>query len=325
MGCPFDCIFCNQKKISGQAEEMTEDKVREVINTHLLSANENAYVEIGFYGGSFTGIEKNKQIKYLKIAHEFVKQGKVKEIRLSTRPDYIDEEILGYLKEHNVRTIELGVQSLDPEVLVKTCRGHSAEQVIASARLITERGFKLGIQTMIGLPGDSREKDIQTAKRVIELSPQLVRIYPALVIKNTYMEEMFRLGMYTPLSLNDAVSICAELLLLYEENNINVIRIGLQPSDNINENMDVVSGPFHPAFRQLVQSRLMLNKIEKIIKDENLAAAESILIKTNTKNISNVIGQKKENIYYLKAKYNYKHISIKTDETHENIINISVF
>ena len=310
-GCPNDCIFCNQKKISGQITDMTPEKINEIVEEHLKTIKQNAVVEIAFYGGSFTAIEKELQRSFLTEAHKYVAAGKVAEIRLSTRPDCIDTETLDMLGQYGVRTIELGVQSLDDEVLRASCRGHDANIVYSSCELIKKMGFRLGIQTMTGLPGDSREKCIATAKKVISLSPELVRIYPVLVIKDTGLEALMKDGHYTPQSLDEAVDICAELLSLYEDNGINVIRIGLQPTDNIREgSTDVVSGPFHPAFRQLVESRLARMKIENIINSQGLQGAQEVIIHTGISNISNAVGQKKSNILYLKNKYGFKNIKV---------------
>ncbi|HOM02610.1 MAG TPA: radical SAM protein [Acetivibrio sp.] len=310
-GCPFDCIYCNQKYISGQKDDMTEDKMISIIESHIGSAGENAYIEIGFYGGSFTGIEREEQYRYLETANKYIKQGKVKSIRLSTRPDYITGEILDYLEKYNVKTIELGVQSLDNEVLQKTCRGHSVEDVYNASALIKQRGFTLGIQTMIGLPGDNREKALRTAERVVGIKPDILRIYPTLVIKGTYLEKMYIRGEYIPLELDEAVELCAELLYIYEKNNINVIRIGLQPTESINEGGDVIAGPFHPAFRQLVESRMALYAIEKMIMEKNLSKKDTLVICTSKKEISNVIGQGRKNVEYLRKKYGYDKIIVR--------------
>ncbi|MCX7843396.1 MAG: radical SAM protein [Clostridia bacterium] len=309
-GCPHDCIFCNQKSISGQLEEITEQKMRAVIETNLRYAGKDTFIEIAFYGGSFTGIEIEQQIRYLEIAHEYVKQNKVKEIRMSTRPDYISQEILDNLKKFNVGTIELGVQSMDDEVLRLSLRGHNVNDVLTSCSLIKRNGFRLGIQTMVGLPGDNREKSVETAKEIVELRPDIVRIYPALVVKNTYLYEMYKQGKYLPLTLDEAVDICAELLEIYEGHQINVIRIGLQPTENINDEGDVIAGPFHPAFRQLVESRLMLKRIETQIACKNLIDTENLIICVDNSNISNAVGQKKCNIVFLKKKYGYKSIKV---------------
>lgn len=234
-------------------------------------------------------------------------------MRLSTRPDYISEEILDLLSKYEVKTIELGAQSLDEQILKCCNRGHSVEAVAKAAKMIKARGFSLGIQTMIGLPGDSKEKAIITAQKVVELSPDIVRIYPTLVIKNTYLQKMYLDGIYKPLTVEEAVDICAELLDIYEKNNINVIRIGLQPTESISENGEVEAGPFHPAFRQLVKSRLLLNKMIKYINEHSLENSSGIIIECNQKEISNIIGQKKSNISFLKHKFNYEKIIVKTN------------
>ncbi|MCX7921821.1 MAG: radical SAM protein [Clostridia bacterium] len=312
-GCPYDCIYCNQKTISGQHDETSEENIKKTIEDHLATSGDNAYVEIGFYGGSFTGIEKELQIKLLKIANHYIKDNLVNAIRLSTRPDYINTEILKYLQYYGVKTIELGVQSLDNEVLTKTCRGHSIDDVITSSHLIKEFGFDLGIQTMIGLPGDDREKALHTAERVIELVPKIVRIYPTLVIRDTYLEKMYNSGLYTPISLDEAVDICSELLNMYKRKSINVIRIGLQATESINLNNDVVAGPFHPAFRQLVESRLILKEIVQCIVKNKLNDKNEITIYTDHRFISNVIGQNKYNIKYLKTKFNFNEVKVRAD------------
>jgi len=323
-GCPFDCIYCDQKTISGQTEEMTIEKMNDIITSHLKWVAEDTTIEIGFYGGSFTGIDKDEQIRFLTEANKYIATGKVRSVRLSTRPDYINEEILEYLKYYNVSTIELGVQSLDDEVLEKSHRGHTANDVITSSRLIKKYDISLGIQTMIGLPGDSKEKDIETARKVIELGPDVVRIYPALVIRGTFMEKMYRKGEYSPLSLEEAVEICSKLMKMYQEKNINVIRVGLQPTETINEHMDVVAGPFHPAFRQLVESKLALSKIEELIKKQNLKGAKELVLTAHPANISNIVGQKKQNILYLREKYNIPKIRIQEDSSLKDEIDIKI-
>lgn len=312
-GCPSDCIFCNQKKISGQMDEVSESSVRAVIESHLNTISRGSLIEIAFFGGSFTGIDREEQIRYLEIANEYIQNGPVGSIRLSTRPDYIDDDILTYLKKYNVSVIELGVQSLDREVLEKSNRGHSIEDVLTSSKKIKDKGFSLGIQTMIGLPGDSFEKAVDTAKKVVELAPDIVRIYPTLVVKGTYLERLYNTGQYKPLSLEEAVDLCAVLMEIYESNHINVIRVGLQPTDNICDGGDVVAGPFHPAIRQLVESRRALKDIEEIIVKNKLTGKKTLAILADKKDVSVIIGQKKSNIKYLKERYNYEEIKVYTD------------
>jgi len=194
LGCPFKCVFCNQNSITGQQQEITEEYVRQTIETHLKTLPSNAEIEVSFFGGSFTGIPQDKQNLYLGIAKEYLDKGKIDAIRLSTRPDYIDTEILQNLKRYKVSIIELGVQSMDEEVLLKSRRGHTSEDVVKAVNLIRQYDFKLGLQIMIGLPGDNLEKSLNTAYKIVELKPDFVRIYPALVIKNTYLERMYARG-----------------------------------------------------------------------------------------------------------------------------------
>ncbi len=310
-GCPFDCIYCNQKKISGRLIEPGVAEMDEIIQRHLSTIEEGTEVEIGFFGGSFTGIDRDYQFLLLDTAYKYVKAGRVGSIRLSTRPDLVDENVICYLKSYGVRTVELGVQSMDDEVLRKSLRGHTAEDVYRASRLIKEGRMGLGIQTMLGLPGDSREKSLATAEKVAGIGPDEVRIYPTLVIKDTALEAMYRQNRYTPLTLEEAVDICSELLELYRKHNIKVIRMGLQPTETISEGGDVVAGPFHPAFGQLVESRLMLKKIDSVLQKTGSAPGRSLFITTPEKNISNIVGQKRSNIEYLKKKYSFSKVVVK--------------
>lgn len=305
VGCPNQCIFCNQKKISGQIKELTGQEVKKQIEEYL-EVNKNANytdIEVAFYGGSFTGIEYEKQIEFLQIANEFVVNKKINSIRLSTRPDYINQEILDYLKKYNVKTIELGVQSMNELVLQRSKRGHTGRQVVDASKLINDNGFNLGLQMMVGLPESNEQEEIDTAKQLIELKPKYMRIYPVLVIKDTPLEEEYLQGKYIPYDVERAVDISAKLLQMFEKENIIVIRIGLQTTDNINKGKDVVAGPFHPSFGELVKQKIIYNEIEKYIIDNNLQDC-NILIKCNTKDTSQIIGNKKRNSLKFKAKYN---------------------
>lgn len=311
-GCPNDCIFCNQKKISGQIEEMTTEKIPQIIQTHLSTMGPNDEIEIAFYGGSFTAIDQSIQESFLAEAFCYMDDGRISQIRVSTRPDCISEENLSMLWKYGVRTIELGVQSLDDKVLRESCRGHDAGCVLQASALIKDMGFILGIQTMTGLPGDTKETCLETARKVIQIAPDIVRIYPVLVINGTELERQYRNGLYKPQSIEEAVELCAQLLEMYESNHIKVIRIGLQATDQIREGSgsDVVAGPVHPAFRQLVESRLMLMRIEAAIENQGLSKAASITIHTGSVNISNVVGQNRFNIQYLKERYAIGNIKV---------------
>ena len=233
-GCPYDCVFCNQRRITGSIKDVTPADVREIITKALKTLpKENRYVEAAFFGGSFTGIPIEEQTALLLAAEEF--KPYINGIRLSTRPDYISKEILDNLQKHGVTTIELGVQSMDNDVLKQSNRGHTREQVIDAVRLIKKYPFTIGLQMMTGLPGDTPQKSLQTAKEIIELAPQIVRIYPTLTIRDTYLEKMYKNGSYTPQSLDEAVELSKQLLLKFEENDINVISIGMQETEEICE------------------------------------------------------------------------------------------
>ena len=234
LGCPNDCIFCNQKTISGEQKQVTKEDVANTVEYYLSSfKEENAYIEIAFFGGSFTGIDVEKQEELLSAAYEFIKQGKVNGIRLSTRPDYIDKEILRRLKKYKVTTIELGVQSSNDYILKRCGRGHTFEEVKNASKLIRRFGFTLGHQMMCGLPESTRLDELNTAKDLAKLKPKIVRIYPVLVLKGTKLAKEYENGEYEPLSCNQAVEICKELYYFFQSKKIQVIRMGLQNTKNI--------------------------------------------------------------------------------------------
>ena len=307
LGCPNDCIFCNQKSISGQKSNMTKEKAKEIIENYLKSIDkENAQIEIAFFGGSFTAIEEERQEELLQVASEFVKSGQVESIRVSTRPDAIDKKILKRLKKYKVKTIELGVQSSNNYILKRINRGHTFEDVKRAAKLIRWNGFRLGVQMMVGLPESTTIDEINTAKELIKLKPKMVRIYPVLVIKNTPLEKELEKGTYKPLTVVQAVEVCKEIVRLFHDKNIDIIRIGLQPTDEISEpgseKSEVVAGPYHPAFRQLVESAMWYDAIVGKIKRLNVKVKE-VEVTVNPVDANNVIGHKKENVKNLKELY----------------------
>lgn len=311
LGCPHDCIFCNQRKIASSITDVTAEEVEKTIERYLSYFRPESFIEVAFYGGSFTAIDIQVQKDLLKVPLQYKEKGIIDEIRLSTRPDSIDGFILNHLKEYGVDTIELGVQSLNDEVLEKSGRGHTAQDVYKAVELIKKYNFNLGLQMMLGLPGDSFERALYTAKTFISLEPQCVRIYPTLVIKDTYLEKMIIENTYQALSLKKAVDICTPLLMEFYINNINVIRVGLQPTENIQLGKDVIDGPFHPAFKQLVESNIYRIILDDYIFENNIETKGTTLeILASNKNISNLAGQKSENIKCLKRKHGFKKIKI---------------
>ena len=286
---------------------MTKEKAKEIIESYLKSIDkENAQIEIAFFGGSFTAIDETQQEELLKVASKYVKSKEVQSIRVSTRPDAIDKPILKRLKKYGVKTIELGVQSSNNYILEKINRGHTFEDVKKASKLIRWYGFKLGVQMMVGLPESTTIDEINTAKDLIKLKPKMVRIYPVLIIKNTQLEKDYKEGKYTPLTVVQAVEVCKEIVRLFHDKNIDIIRIGLQPTDEIAEpgtgKSEVVAGPYHPAFRQLVESAMWYDAIVGKIKRLNVKVKE-VEVTVNPIDANNVIGHKKENVLKLKNTY----------------------
>ncbi len=310
LGCPFDCVFCNQRKITGAAGNVSEETVVNTVEEHLKYLPESdCEIEIAFFGGSFTGIDSALQERLLSAAYSYVGKHNISGIRVSTRPDYIDDTVISRLNKYRVTTVELGVQSMDEEVLKCSARGHTPHQVEEAASLIKKGGIRLGLQMMTGLPADTAEKSIQTAKKIIELKPEIVRIYPTLVIKDTMLEKMYRDGKYTPMSVEDAVSLCSRLYKMFTDAGITVIRVGLQNTDEISPGGAVVAGPFHSAFGELVDSELFYNKICESIKAIQGDFAE---VYVNPHDISKAAGHKKCNIEKIFKNYQKK-ISVKPD------------
>lgn len=317
LGCPNDCTFCNQKKISGQQTNVNAKDVKETIEYYLKEFKDDSkYVEVAFFGGSFTGIDVEAQKELLRAANEYIISGRVGSIRISTRPDYINKEILKMLKSYNVKTIELGVQSSNNYILNKSKRNHTFEDVIKASKLIRRYGFKLGHQMMVGMPESTELDEINTAKDLIKLKPKMVRIYPVLVIKGTELEKEYNRGEYTPLTVEQAVQRSKEITYLFRKKHINVIRIGLQNTEEITDpkqaGSEVVAGPYHPAFRQLVEASMWYDSIAEKIRKINTKVKE-VELRVNSEDVNNIVGHKRENITKIKEFYDVD-IVVKQDE-----------
>lgn len=298
-GCPCACSFCNQKTITGQSELPTADDVKSAVET-ALRRKEYEY-EIAFFGGSFTAIDRDYMLVLLTAAYPYVKSGQVKGIRISTRPDCIDNEVLDILKKYGVTSIELGAQSMDDEVLEANRRGHTAQDVCNASELIKAYGFELGLQMMTGLYKDTVEKSKRTAKKIIDLAPNTVRIYPTVVLKGTYLAELYLKEEYMPLNADDSAELCAELVPMFENAGIKIIRLGLHSSRDIKENM--LAGGFHDCFGELVKSRIMVNKILEL-------PPADYQVYVNPRSLSKLKGNHKSNIYLLIERgYNIKIIT----------------
>lgn len=309
LACPFQCIYCNQKKITGQLKVLSPDEVKQIIDEHLKTIPyKNSIVDVAFFGGNFTGIPLLEQENYLKVVQPYLSEGKIKGIRLSTRPDYINDEVLNLLKKYNVSTIELGAQSMDNNVLKISKRGHTVEDTISASEKIKKYGFSLGLQMMIGLPGDNLESSVFTAKKIVELGADNTRIYPCLVIKDTKLEEHFYQNKYTPLTLEEAVKQTKEVYSIFEKAGVTILRIGLHPSENLLNGKYLIAGPFHQSFKELVLTEIWNDILNPLLKTEN---KENLQISVSPSEFNYAIGYKSKNKKLLNKFY--KKVVFKTD------------
>lgn len=296
-GCPHRCSFCSQPSITGfSCQPEPEDVRRAAESARKDLGPAAAEAEIAFFGGSFTAIDRSYMLALLQAAEPYVKSRQFAGIRISTRPDCIDGEILGILNHYGVTTIELGAQSMDDRVLSINRRGHTAAQVVQASELIRTGGFSLGLQMMTGLAGDSDQGARRTAEKLAALLPDGVRIYPAITLRNTELGEAYLNGTYHPQTLEEAVALCTELLDFFECRGIPVIRLGLHASPELER--DMLAGPWHPAFRELCESRRFLLKIQNAIR-ENRILPGKIRISVNPACISQAVGQKRSNLKVL--------------------------
>ena len=292
-GCPHRCSFCDQRSITGRSVQPTPQDVRETIENAVSSLKENTYTaEIAFFGGSFTAIDRVYMRSLLDAAAPYLHR--FRGIRISTRPDAVDDEVLTLLKDYHVTSIELGAQSMSDAVLTANERGHSADDVRRAAQLIQRYDMELGLQMMTGLYQSTDALDRYTAEEFIRLHPATVRIYPTIVMRNTRLGELYEAGEYLPQTLDSAVALCADLLTLFEENGIRVIRVGLHDTPTLRR--DMLAGPYHPAFRELCESRLMLRRAIALL--ENKPHGEYMLA-VNPKSRSKMTGCKKSNLTAL--------------------------
>ncbi|MFZ7104511.1 MAG: elongator complex protein 3 [Peptococcaceae bacterium] len=306
LGCPHTCVFCNQHKIAGAYACPDTRDIIDTAERYLKTAGKRKItrVEIAFYGGSFTGIEPDLQERLLKAAGILKKSQKIQGIRLSTRPDYINPEVIKVLLKYEVDTVELGVQSLDNEVLQQSERGHRAADVEYAVSLLQRAGIAIGLQLMPGLPGDSPGKAILTTGKAISLAPDFIRIYPTVVIKETKLAQMLADNRYQPWSLEEAVETTALMYIMLSKAGIPVIRLGLQQTENLTAGKDLIAGPYHSAFGELVKSRVFRKQVEMLLLNTNLYRQEAdVNLKCNYRDISQVKGQKSVNIRYFKENF----------------------
>jgi len=315
LGCPYDCIYCDQKKISAQLKAADNQEIIHIIEQHLQTIAYPAEVELAFFGGNFTSIPADLQETYLHLIQPYIKQGLIQGIRISTRPDCIDPVNLALLRKYGVKTIELGVQSLNDDVLQQSGRRYQAEAVEKSAALIHEWGFQLGIQLMVGLPGDNYERDLETVRRTIRIKPQMVRIYPTLVIAETQLDHLWQAGKYQALDLEEAIHICKDMLLQFMLADIPVIRMGLYPGEELRRDGVVKAGPFHPAFGELVEQAIFREQAILAIKlyHNRFGMAKSLAIYVHERDLSKLLGKKRSNLNLIQQAFALQELHVKTD------------
>ena len=307
LGCPHACVFCNQRRITGQLRPADAETVRKIIQDAAALPRTGAKRQLAFYGGSFTAIDEAQQEELLQAAHEALERGEIDSIRLSTRPDAIDGTVLERLRRYGVETIELGAQSLDDEVLRRSGRGHTAADVKRASEMIKAAGFHLILQMMTGLPGDTPGRCVETARRIIRLQPDGVRIYPTVIVKDTALYELWRSGQYREHTVEDAVSVCARIVPLFEQAGIPVIRLGLNPTEELSGG-DAVAGAYHPALGELVKSRILLNQARKLL--DGVPAGSRVTLGIGAPRLSQLIGQRKVNVLTLRQEFSLAELQV---------------
>lgn len=300
-GCPHKCVFCDQERISGQSSWLPATaEVLETIERFAASAVGRP-LEVAFYGGTFTSLPRGEQDRLLAPLQPLIAKGRVASVRLSTRPDSVDDDTARFLAGRGVTTVELGVQSMDGEVLESAGRGHGAAHVERAFASLGSAGVAVGAQLMPGLPGDTPEKSLESLDRVLALGPACLRIYPTVVLAGTRLADLWRSGSYSPLGLDDAVFLCGAMLRRCLAANVPVIRIGLQPTEELERPGTILAGPWHPAFRQLVESELFRGLLERLAMD--VPAGSGIEVACSPRRISDVAGQHRCNISRLRERF----------------------
>lgn len=326
LGCPNNCVFCNQRFISGHGD-FDPTAVRSEIEAALSTKTDDQTAEIAFFGGSFTGIERSLMTYLLSVAEEYVKDGRVNGIRLSTRPDYISREILDILSQYPVKCIELGIQSMSDKVLTASKRGHTSEDSLRAAALIKEYGFEFVSQMMIGLPDSTAEDEIMTARLCCDMGADAARIYPTVVFKNSELCDMSVSGSYKPLSLDDAIERTRNALYVFYKRDVPCIRVGLCSAENLSSEETYYAGPNHPAIGELAENALYLEVIrDKLDEVKSLIGKNSaVTVRVARKCLSKAIGQKRKNKLILEKEYHLRSVNFfESDEISEYNIQVEI-
>lgn len=315
LGCQHQCIFCNQQKITGQSTPVTAMQVAAIINERLAAINQKRHIEVAFYGGSFTSLPEDIQNALLAPAAACLRSGRIHAIRLSTRPDCISLQTVNNLSKQGVTIVELGVQSLDNNVLMRAARGHDSQVVAGAVDLLKKNGFRCGLQLMPGLPGEDWLSLIRTIQQAVRLRPDFIRIYPTVVIAGTALAGSYGQGVYHPLSLRQAVVRSAYMKIVFERQGIDIIRVGLQASDELDSKETVIAGPYHPAFGELVDSYIFYLMLAGCIEKSSVGFPASVIIRHHPQDCSKVRGQHNDNISLLKRSYQIPEVKLQADDT----------
>ena len=310
LGCPNDCVFCNQRRISGSTVPAAAADVDKAIEQAAALPRTGAKRQLAFYGGSFTAIPVPQQTALLAAAKRHLDAGEIDAVRLSTRPDAIDAAVLARLSEYGVETIELGAQSMCDEVLALSGRGHTAADVENASRMIRAAGFRLILQMMTGLPGDTPERCVDTARRIIALAPDGVRIYPTVIVRDTALYDLWQAGRYREHTVEDAVEYCARIVPLFESAGIPIIRLGLNPTEELSGGA-AAGGAYHPALGELVRSRIMRERAETLLAGANIAPGSVVTLGVSAAKLSQMIGQHRRNVDWLAARFRIKSLKIR--------------
>ncbi|MBU1138890.1 MAG: radical SAM protein [Proteobacteria bacterium] len=312
-GCPCHCLFCNQLSISGKGEQEADGvtQVRQTIAEWLGYSRCHSEVQVAFYGGSFTCLPPARQEELLGAVQPFLRTGEVASIRLSTRPDCVDEKACEFLLENGVRTVELGVQSLDDRVLLASQRGHSSEDSVRAARILKELGMELGIQLMPGLPGETSISFLGTLRQVVELGPAFVRLYPTLVINGSGLAEQYRRGVYRPMTMNRAIALCRRAKEMLDQAGITIIRMGLQASTSLEK--ELLAGPYHPSFGELVAARHWFRRVRRLLA--SCPPESRFRLHISDRDLSAFVGPKRINMKRLQELGLEGRMEVKTDKT----------
>ena len=315
-GCPNRCVFCNERITAGDyPDRLTEDTIRTISDRHLKNSGMK-FDQIAFYGGNFTGIDRNYQVELLDIAQSYVNAGMIHSIRISTRPDYIDDDRIELLSHYSVSTVEMGAQSMVDEVLSLSGRGHSSEDVRTAVRLLKNNGIETGVHLMVGLPGDTRKRFEYTVEEIIRIRPDTVRIHPTIVFKDTPLATSYLEGTYRPPTLDEAVELCKHALLRFQKAGIPVIRLGLHTTKEMETDNNIIAGPFHPAFRSLVEGAIFLDMASDLLKSADLKDS-NVVFSVAPQDVSNLRGMKNRNIKILKESFNLTEIQVRENTMQE--------